>query len=50
MKARKMIGIGAAAIWLTATGFSDRYDDLVKKGHRWVTTDGQFACRSKEDV
>ena len=45
-----MIGIGAAAIWLTSTGFSDQYDDLVKKGYRWVTTDGPFACRSKEDV
>ena len=50
MKARTMIGIGAAAIWLTSTGFSDQYDDLVKKGYRWVTTDGPFACRSKEDV
>ena len=45
-----MIGIGAAAIWLTSTGFSDQYDDLVKKGYRWVTTDGPFACRSKEDL
>jgi hypothetical protein len=50
MKARTIIGIGTAAIWLTATGFSDQYDDLVKKGYRWVTTDGPFACRSKEDV
>jgi len=50
MKARTMIGIVAAAIWLTSTAFSDQYDDLVKKGYRWVTTDGPFACRSKEDL
>jgi|SRR6516225_3821404 len=50
MKARTMIGIGAAAIWLTSTGFSDQYDDLVRKGYRWVTSDGPFACRSKEDL
>jgi hypothetical protein len=45
-----MIGIGAGAIWLTSTAFSDQYDDLVTKGYRWVTTDGPFACRSKEDL
>ena len=45
-----MIGIGAAAIWLTSTGFSDQYDDLVRKGYRWVTSDGPFACRSKGDL
>jgi hypothetical protein len=45
-----MIGIGVAAIWLTSTGFSDQYDDLVRKGYRWVTTDGPFACRSKADL
>ena len=51
MKARTMIGIvGAAAIWLTSTGFSDQYDDLVRKGYRWVTSDGPFACRSKDDI
>jgi len=48
MKARTMIGIVAAAIWLTSTAFSDQYDDLIKKGYRWVTTGGPFACRSKE--
>jgi hypothetical protein len=44
-----MIGIGAAAIWLTSSAFSDQYDDLVKKGYRWVTTDGSCACASKDD-
>src|SRR5215471_14930835 len=50
MKARTMIGIGAVAIWLTPTGFSDQYDDLVRKGYRWVTSDGPFARRSKVDL
>jgi hypothetical protein len=50
MKARTMIGIGVAAIWLTSTGFSDQYDDLAREGYRWVTSDGPFACRSKEDL
>jgi hypothetical protein len=50
MKAQIMIGIAAAAIWLTSSAFSDQYDDLVKKGYRWVTTDGPFAAASKDDV
>jgi hypothetical protein len=45
-----MIAIGAVTIWLTSIGFSDQYDDLVKKGYRWITSDGPFACRSKEDL
>jgi hypothetical protein len=50
MKVRTIIGMGAAAIWLTSTAFSDQYDDLVKKGYRWVTTDGSCACASKDDA
>ena len=50
MKARIMIGIGAVAIGLTSSAFSDQYDDLVKKGYRWVTTDGSCACASKGDA
>jgi hypothetical protein len=45
-----MIGIGAAAIWLTSSAFSDQYDDLVEKGYRWVITDGSCACASKDDA
>ena len=50
MKLRTIIGIGAAAIWLASTALADKYDELVTKGYRWVTTDGPFACASKEDV
>jgi len=50
MKVRTIIGIAVGAVCLTSTALADKYDDLVKKGYRWVTTDGPFACRSKEDV
>ena len=49
MKLRTIVGIGTA-VWLTSTVLADQYDDLVAKGYRWVTTDGPFACRSKEDL
>ena len=45
-----MIGIGAAAVWLTSTAVADKYGDLVAKGYRWITTDGPFACASKDDL
>ena len=45
-----MIGIGAAAVWLTSTAVADKYGDLVAKGYRWVTTDGPFACASKDNA
>src|SRR5215469_13020494 len=50
MKVQTIIGIAVGAVCLTSTALADKYDDLVKKGYRWVTTDGPFACRSKEDV
>jgi len=50
MKGRTIIGIAVAAVWLTSTALADKYGDLVAKGYRWVTTDGPFACASKDDV
>ena len=50
MKARTILGIAAAAICLTSTVLADKYRDLAAKGYRWVTTDGPFACRSKDDL
>ena len=44
------IVLAAAAVVLTSTALADKYDDLVTKGYRWVTIDGPFACRSKDDV
>jgi hypothetical protein len=29
---------------------ADKYKDLAAKGYRWVTTDGPFACASKDEV
>jgi len=49
MKLRTIVGIGTA-VWLTSTVLADQYDDLVAKGYRWVTTDGPFACISKDDL
>ena len=49
MKLRTIVGIGAA-VWLTSSVLADQYDDLVAKGYRWVTTDGPFACISKDDL
>ena len=49
MKMRTITGIAAATILLTSSAFSDQYDDLAKKGYRWVTTDGSCACVSKDD-
>ena len=48
MKMRTISGIVAATILQTSAALADKYDDLVGKGYRWVTTDGPFACTSKE--
>jgi hypothetical protein len=48
MKMRTISGIVAATILQTSAALADKYDELVAKGYRWVTTDGPFACTSKE--
>jgi hypothetical protein len=50
MKVRTILGLAAAAILPTSAAVADKYDELVTKGYRWVTTDGPFAARSKEDL
>jgi len=50
MKVRTIIGIAVGAVWLASTALADKYGDLVAKGYRWVTTDGPFACASKDDL
>ena len=50
MKVRTMIVIAAAAILPSLSAFADKYDDLATEGYRWVTTDGPFACTSKDDA
>ena len=50
VKARTIIAIAAAVTLATSTALADKYADLVKQGYRWVTTDGPFACASKDDL
>src|SRR5262249_28683231 len=50
IKVRTILGIAAAAILSTSAAVADKYSELVTKGFRWVTTDGPFACRSKDDL
>jgi hypothetical protein len=44
MKMRTIAGIAAAVILQTLTALADKYDDLVAKVYRWVTTDGPLAA------
>jgi hypothetical protein len=50
MRIRTILGLAAAAILPTSAALADKYDELVAKGYRWVTIDGPFACRSKDDL
>ena len=50
MKLRTILAIAAAAVGLTSIAVADKYDDLVKKGFRWINTDGPYACPAKDDV
>jgi len=49
MKVPTLISL-AAAVLLTSRGFAAPYDDLAAKGYRWVTTNGPYACPSKDDL
>ena len=48
MKVRTIIGIAVGAVCLTSTALADKYDDLVKKGYRWVTTDGPLQITNSQ--
>jgi|ERR1700733_6262672 hypothetical protein len=50
MKVRTILAIAAASVGLASTVVADKYDDLVKKGFRWINTDGPYACPAKDDV
>ena len=49
MKVATLISL-AAAVLLASRGFAAPYDDLAAKGYRWVTTNGPYACPSKDDL
>jgi hypothetical protein len=48
MKAPILISL--AAVLLTPWGLAVPYDELPAQGYRWVTTNGPYACRSKDDL
>jgi hypothetical protein len=50
MKMHTISGLVVATILQTSAALADKYDDLVAKGYRWITTDGPFACASKDDL
>src|ERR1700751_3367681 len=40
----------AAAVGLKSGALAAPYDELAAKGYRWITTDGPYACPSKDDL
>src|ERR1700748_3976743 len=40
----------AAAVGLKSGALAAPYDELAAKGYRWVTTDGPYACPSKDHL
>ncbi len=49
MKVPTLISL-AAAVLLTSPGFAAPYADFAAKGYRWITTNGPYACPSKDDL
>jgi hypothetical protein len=49
MKALTMI-LAAVAAGLAPTALADPYKNLAAQGYRWVSVDGPYACRSKDDL
>jgi hypothetical protein len=49
MKVPTLISL-AAAVLLTSPGFAAPYADFAAKGYRWITTNGPYACASKDDL
>ena len=42
--------LAAVAAGLAPTALADPYKDLAAQGYRWVSVDGPYACRSKDDL
>ena len=49
MKIATLLSV-AAAVGLKSGALAAPYDELAAKGYRWVTTDGPYACPSKDDL
>ena len=50
IKIAAILSIAASAVVLTSAGRGASYDDLAAKGYRWVTADGQYGFRSRDDL
>ena len=47
---RVLIILAAVAAGLASTALADPYKELAAQGYRWVSVDGPYACRSKDDL
>ena len=50
MKISTILPVAAAPAALISDGLAANYDDLVKKGYRWVNSDLPYGCLSKNDL
>ena len=49
MKIAALLSV-AVAVGLKSGALAVPYDELAAKGYRWITTDGPYACPSKDDL
>ena len=50
MKTSTILPVAAAPAALISDGLAANYDDLVKKGYRWINSDLPYGCLSKNDL
>jgi hypothetical protein len=49
MKIATLLSV-AAAVGFKSAALAAPYDELAAKGYRWITTDGPYACPSKDNL
>ena len=50
MKILRKLSLTIIAVGMASTAVAHNYDELVAAGYRWATTDGPYACPSKDDL
>jgi hypothetical protein len=50
MKVLQIICMATVAVGLAPAALADKYDDLAAKGYRWVSVDGPFGFRARDDL
>jgi hypothetical protein len=50
MKILRKLLLTIIAVGMASTAVARNYDELVAEGYRWATTDGPYACPSKDDL